>query len=492
MQPRSARHCPQQNPPLPVVAIKHTSHAAGLPPRPSSPKTREQVTRSPSYLKGTAGLVLSPARAEETTAGAGAAQLAPPGIACSPSSTTVMKSPPAPVRTGRPTKPKKQASGVPRTPTGGGGGTAGGHGLLPPPAIQREARSSFLKNGSGVGGGGGSTGGVRMARRPSALRHHSPVQQEQQEDGKFGLFVFGASRNRGDGSGGEAGAPCPQTPGTGAPQAPFTPGAEGRPEDFVGGDTGHLSETRGMALPATPTVTRDPRTPGFASTPGICSPPAPCHRGTGFGGGGGGGRRVGSRLRAGVDVDEGVGVCFAEGGPPPTAGGDDCGGCESRAAGGGDGEVGRGSGTIIISSRSSCCEEAGRCSGTGVDDVGGGGSLGCCRGGSRRRQSRGRSSETSYTEPPTREEQLLDASSAERFSEDLNEAKEWGGGSQQGIRRRSGRGARRSAEEREREGVSADDPRPLKNKQVVHTFASSGRSPPTASRRGPREHYWLN
>lgn len=477
------------------MAIRHTSHAAGLPPRPSSPKTREQVTRSPSYLKGTAGLVLSPARAEETTAGAGAAQLAPPGIACPPSSTTVMKSPPAPVRTGRPTKPKKQASGVPRTPAGGGGGTAGGHGLLPPPAIQREARSSFLKNGSGVdGGGGGSTGGVRMARRPSALRHHSPVQQEQQEDGKFGLFVFGASRNRGDGGGGEAGAPCPETPGTGGPQAPFTPGAEGRPEDFVGGDAGHLSETRTMALPATPTVTRDPRTPGFASTPGICSPPAPCHRGTGFGGGGGGGgRRVGSRLRAGVDVDEGVGVCFAEGGPPPTAGGDDCGGCESRAAGGGGGEVGRGSGTIIISSRSSCCEEAGRCSGTGVDDVGGGGSLGCCRGGSRRRQSRGRSSETSYTEPPTREEQLLDASSAERFSEDLNEAGEaWGGGLQQGIRRRSGRGARRSAEEREREGVSADDPRPLKNKQVVHTFASSGRSPSTASRRGPREHYWLN
>lgn len=381
-----------------------------------------------------------------------------------------MKSPPAPVRTGRPTKPKQQAPGVPRTPAvgaiGAAAAAAGGHGqqhLLPPPAIQREARSSFLKSGKNRGSGR-STTAVRMVRRPSALCQHSPAQQRQEE--RKELFVFGGGSSS-DGGGGGAGSPSPRTSGTGQ-QAPSTPGVADRPplsssSEASDGVAGHLSDTQGIAPPATPTVARDPETPGFASTPGICSPPAPCHRGTGFGGSGGT-RRAYSRLSAGVDVD--VDIHFAEGHRPPKAGDDGCGGCEFCAAGGG-GEFGRGIGTI---SSSECCDEAGSGSSgaVGGEGVGRGRGFHACRrtaGGSGAEGSPERTSRNgahgTETESagcrrdrPTRNEQLLDASSSERFSEDLDEAGEAWGGAGRWMSRRSGRRLRRPAEERE--GVSPD------------------------------------
>ncbi|CAN0193651.1 unnamed protein product [Pylaiella littoralis] len=489
-----------------------------------------EVTRSPTYLKGPAGgLVPSPPSTAATTAAAAAAAAAaagtpkhqqPRSVACSPSPGTVMKSPPAPVRrTGRLTKPRLSGgAGAPSAPLGGGSGSGrGGHGqqhlLLPPPAIQREVSSAFCKgsgnrrrsggsSGSSGGGGGGDSTGIMVAKRSSSTSHErfaGSQEQKKQEKEEGEAFYFGRRRSgSGDGdgaAGGECGGgPAPHTPGAGH-QDPSTSRVECRtPSTGEGvGDRGdgkgHPSRTRGVpACPATPTaMARHPETPGFVSTPGICSPPAPCHRGT-VGGGNLRKRSCGSRLSAGVGAGD-VGLKESRG--LLRAGADDggwcCCCCCTAAGRSGDGCVCTGGGSSSCSNDGGCREghhcpshpqrpdgynrrrsSGGRSlypsgaagKGGAETSLEGGSSAGkrattidrqyahsnrcCCSADNDADGWRGRCM--------TRKEQLRHASSTESFSSEDPDAGEWGGGAaggegcrwrRGGVSRRRGRGARR-------------------------------------------------
>ncbi|CAM9520757.1 unnamed protein product [Scytosiphon promiscuus] len=201
-------------------------------------------------------------------------------------------------------------------------------------------------------------------------------------------------RGSGGGGGGGWGGSTPRTPRTEG-ENPSTPGLVDWPSSAgaVEGAAPPPSETKAMALPATPRVPKDPETPGCMSTPGICSPPAPCHRGAK----GGGKRRVPSRLRNAVDLGVArsgrlaavAGGARGECERPTGKGGSDlspC--CNVRACLRPRGEVGASGCTLL------CC-----CS----NDAGGGSSGGpmSCRGRSRSAQGRrqGRSTQPCNTTP---------------------------------------------------------------------------------------------
>ncbi|CAM9113285.1 unnamed protein product, partial [Ectocarpus sp. 4 AP-2014] len=468
-----------------------------------------EVTRSPSYLKGTAGLTLSPSPAAAAAAVTGTTtQHLKAVVARSPSSTTVMESPPAPVRTGRPSRPRRAAAaaaaataagGGVRVPPlgcggggGGGGGVAQGQHLLPPPAIRREVCSGLFKSdarNSCGRGGAGSSDVVAVAKRPSPLRYLSPAREQQKGE----IFSFGRSsrsggnegRKRevfyfGKSGGGDLGG-TPSNPGPGQP-APSTPRVGQHRSRPTGTDGEHLPpETRGAAFPMTPKVARGPDTPGYASTPCIFSPPAPLHRGIT----GSGQPRASSRLSIGVDCS---GPNNGSGRPPPpaaaaaaaAAAGDDCG--QGLAAGWAEGEENfvRSGTTAAAAARrpararrkcrlnqrkpnladdsDSCGESATEADADGDEAETSGGLRGDSEGsgGSSAAESCRRERSTN------RKEELLDAASSERFSEEFCGRDGRGGGAGQG----SGAWARARAEAYPKErGVSRR--RRRKKKPVV-------------------------
>ncbi|CAM9339944.1 unnamed protein product [Ectocarpus sp. 12 AP-2014] len=448
-----------------------------------------EVTRSPSYLKGTAGLTLSPSPTAAAVTGT-TTQHPKAVVARSPSSTTVMESPPAPVRTGRPSKPRRASSaaaaaggGVRVPPLGSGGGGGGGGGvvqgqhLLPPPAIRREVGSGLFKSDakSSCGrGGSGSSDVVAVAKRPSPLRYLSPAREQQKDE----VLSFGRSSSSG---GNEGGKPemfyfgksgggdlrdTPSTPGPGQP-APLTPRVGQHGSRPTGTDGEHLPpETRGAAFPMTPKVARGPDTPGYASTPCICSPPAPLHRGIT----GSGQPRASSRLSVGVDCS---GPNNGSGRPPPVAAAavaasDD--GGQGLAPGWAEGEEDFvRSGTTeaaaaaarrpararrkcrlnqrkpnLVDDSDSCRESATKADadGNGADTSGG------LRGGSRSSGGSSAADSCRREQSTNRKEQLLDASSSERFSEDFCGRDSQGGAAGQGSGAWAGAGAEACPKER--------------------------------------------
>ncbi|CAN0121942.1 unnamed protein product, partial [Ectocarpus fasciculatus] len=451
-----------------------------------------EVTRSPSYLKGTSGLTLSPSRAAAAAVAAAATgtttQHPKSVVACSPSSTTVMESPPAPVRTGRPSKPRRAAAAAAAAAAGGGarvpplgcssggsgGGGAPGQHLLPPPTIRREVGSGRFKsdarNSGGGRGGAGSSDAVAVAKSPSPLRYLSPARGQQKDEiftfgrssgsggnegGKREMFYFGKS-----GGGGDVGDTTPGIPGPAQP-APSTPRV-GHRSRSTGADVeaaGHLPlDTKGAAFPTTPKVARGPDTPGYASTPCICSPPAPLHRGIT----GSGKPRTSSRQSIGVDCSGPSG----SGRPPPVVGaaaaaaaaGDDSGQGLAQGWAEGEEDFGR-SGTTVAAAagaarrparaRRKCRlnqrkpkladDDSGSCreSVTEADADGEGAETSGLRGVSQ--SSGGGSSSAADScrreRSTNRKEQLLDASSSERFSEDFGDTRDGEGG---GAEKRSG------------------------------------------------------
>ncbi|CAB1097740.1 unnamed protein product [Ectocarpus sp. CCAP 1310/34] len=470
-----------------------------------------QVTRSPSYLKGTAGLTVSPSPAAAAAAAVTGTTTQHPKavVARSPSSTTVMESPPAPVRTGRPSKPRRAAAAaaaagggvrVPPLGCGGGGGGGGGGGvaqgqqLLPPPALRREVGSGLFKsdarNSCGKGGAG-SSDVVAVAKKPSHLRYLSPAREQQKEE----IFSFGRSSSGGGNEGGKREmfyfgksgggdlGDTPSTPGPGQP-APSTPRVGQHQSCPTGTDGEHLPpETRGAAIPMTPKVARGPDTPGYASTPCICSPPAPLHRGIT----GSGQPRASSRLSIGIDCS---GPNNGSGRPPPAA-------AAAAAAAGNDGGQGLApgwaegeedfirSGTTAAAAAAAAARRPARArrkcrlnqrkpnlaydsdscgeSATEADADGDGAETsGGLRGGSQGSGGSSAADSCRRERSTNRKEQLLDASSSERFSEEFCGRDGQGGGAGQGSGAWAGAGAEACPKER---GVSRRHRR--KRKPVV-------------------------
>ncbi|CAM9864019.1 unnamed protein product [Ectocarpus fasciculatus] len=269
------------------------------------------------------------------------------------------------------------------------------------------------------------------------------------------MFYFGKS-----GGGGDVGDTTPGIPGPAQP-APSTPRV-GHRSRSTGADVeaaGHLPlDTKGAAFPTTPKVARGPDTPGYASTPCICSPPAPLHRGIT----GSGKPRTSSRQSIGVDCSGPSG----SGRPPPVVGaaaaaaaaGDDSGQGLAQGWAEGEEDFGR-SGTTVAAAagaarrparaRRKCRlnqrkpkladDDSGSCreSVTEADADGEGAETSGLRGVSQ--SSGGGSSSAADScrreRSTNRKEQLLDASSSERFSEDFGDTRDGEGG---GAEKRSG------------------------------------------------------
>ncbi|CBN77633.1 expressed unknown protein [Ectocarpus siliculosus] len=331
-----------------------------------------------------------------------------------------------------------------------------------------------------------------VAKRPSPLRYLSPAREQQKDE----VFSFGRSSSSGGGneggkremfyfgkSGGGNFGDTSNTPGPGQP-TPSTPRVGQHRSRPTGTDGEHLPpETRGAAFPMTPKVARGPDTPGYASTPCICSPPAPLHRGIT----GSGKPRASSRLSIGIDCS---GPSGGSGRPPPAA-------TAAAAAAGDDGGQGLApewaegeedcdrSGTPAAAAvaaaarrparaRRKCrlnqrkpnlADDSDSCGGSTTEadaDGDGAETSGGLRDGSQS-SAGSRAADSCRRERSTnRKEQLLNASSSERFSEDFCGRGGQEGGAGQGLGAWAGAGAEACPKER---GVSRR--RRRKRKPVV-------------------------